>query len=293
MICLLVAQKMNEAEGEEPAVDLLDPRVVIQEAEGCPDLPPVDLHEYRQLGHDQEFQGLGDVLHFGVGHGNEAPGVGQRTVVDREKRPDIFDESRLVQRPDCDVEMLDDLFRDRPQFLADLGQHRDVSPEGVHVLRLAETVVLDQPFIVLRIVRHHERRRRIEAVDQEAHHRVQRGIGRPAELEDPLVGKPIAGGVEQAVGDFLVVDRLEKAEEPPPFVVAIDVPLVQNRADAADDLTPTIGQKCLDLVPIVERIVGIADIFLLIKAEGGNPIADLCDILSMGGRETACVAGNS
>jgi len=55
-------------------------------------------------------------------------------------------------------------------------------------------------------------------------------------------------------------------------VVAIDVSLIQNGADAADHFTPTIGQKCLDLVPIIERIVGITDIFLLIEAERGNPV---------------------
>ena len=101
---------------------------------------------------------------------------------------------------------------------------------------------------------------------------VQRGIRRPPQLENPLVGKPIAGGIEQPVGHFLVVDRLEEAEESAAVVVAIDVSLVQNGADAADDFTPTIGQKCLDLVPIIERIVGIADIFLLVEAERGNPV---------------------
>ena len=60
----LLAQEMDEAEGEEPAVDLLDPRVVVQQPEACPDQPPVDLHEDGQFGHDEELQGLGDVLHF-------------------------------------------------------------------------------------------------------------------------------------------------------------------------------------------------------------------------------------
>ena len=69
----------------------------------------------------RSLHALGDVLHFAVGHGNEAPGVGQRAVVDREERFDLFAESRLVQRPDLDVVALDDLFRDGRSFSATLG----------------------------------------------------------------------------------------------------------------------------------------------------------------------------
>ena len=112
---------MDEAEGKEPALDFLDPRVVVQQPEACPDPPPIDLREDGQFGHDEVLHGLGDVLHFSVGHGNEAPGVGQRAVVDREERFDLFQESGLVQRPDLDVAVLDDLFRDGRSFSATLG----------------------------------------------------------------------------------------------------------------------------------------------------------------------------
>ena len=54
-------------------------------------------------------------------------------------------------------------------------------------------------------------------------------------------------------------------------VVAIDVSLVQNGADAANNFTATIGQKGLNLVPIIERVMGIAHIFLLIEAKRRNP----------------------
>ena len=157
-------------------------------------------------------------------------------------------------------------------LVGDLRQHVDVAPEGVQVLRLAEAVVLDQPRVVRRVVGHHERRRRIEAVDQQAQLVIQRRIGRPAQLVDVLVGEPLPHGVEQPVGRFLIVAAIEEAEEAAAFVVVHDVALVENRRDPPADFVAAQGQKRLDRIPRVERMRLVADHLLLVGAQRRNPV---------------------
>ncbi len=177
-----------------------------------------------------------------------------------------------VQHADLQPQVLDDLLRDRGQPFADLRQHVDVAPEGIQVLRLAETVSLDEPRVVRRVVGHHERRRQVEPVDQQPELVVQRRIGRPAKAEDVPLGEPPPRRVEQAVGRLLVVGALEEPEEPPPLSEALDVPAVQDRRDPPADLARPVGQKRLDLVPLVERMGAISHQFLLAAAQRGDPV---------------------
>ena len=156
-------------------------------------------------------------------------------------------------RPHADVVTLDDLLGDRPQLLADFRQHVDVAPEGVHVLGLAEAVVLQQPRVIGRVVGHHEGRRGVEAVDQQAHLVVQRRIGRPAEAVDALIGKPLPHGVQQAVGHLLIVDALEEAEEAAALVVALVVPRLRMAA-IRPQTSRREGPGTSAPVPFVERV---------------------------------------
>ena len=158
------------------------------------------------------------------------------------------------------------------EFLGDLRQHVQVAPEGIQVLGLAEAVVFDQPRVIRRVVGHHERRRRIEALDQQAQLVVQRRVGRPAQLVDALLGEPAAHGVEQAVGRLLIVDAVEETEEPAAFVVVDVVALVQNGGDPAADLPAAIGQERLDRVPRVEWVRLVADQLFLAAAQGRDPV---------------------
>ena len=147
-----------------------------------------------------------------------------------------------------------------------------MAPEGVQILRLAEAVVLDQPLVVGRVVGHHERRRRVEPVDQQPQLVVQRRVGRPAETVDVLIVEPLPHGVEQPVGGFLIVDAVEESEESSAIVVMGDVSLVENRGDPPADLAVAIGQEGLARVPIVERVLPIVDHLLLAAPQRRDPV---------------------
>ena len=269
---LLVSQQVEEAERKQPAVDFPDARVVVQQGEHGADDPVVDLRDDGQLRHVQVLQSLGDVFHLARGHRHEAPGVGQRAVVDRQEHLHFVQEARRVQRPDANVVALDDLLAQGLEFLRNLRQHGNMAPESVEILRLAEAIVLVEPLIVRRVVGHHEGGRRIEPVDQQTQLVVERRVGRTAHLGDTLVGKPAAGSVEQPIGHFLIVHALEKAKEAAQVVIPVDVSVIEDGADPTTYLTAPIGQECLDPVSVVERVGPVADHLLLVGTQRWNPV---------------------
>ena len=59
---LLVPEEADETEGEEAAIDRLDPRVVVEEAEDGTDRLATNLSYHRQLRHDEVLEALGHVL---------------------------------------------------------------------------------------------------------------------------------------------------------------------------------------------------------------------------------------
>ena len=66
---------------------------------------------------------------------------------------------------------------------------------------------------------------------------------------------PSRGGGEQRVGDALVVDRLEEAEEPDVVAVGLVVETVADGGDPAHHLAVPLGQEVLRLGMLEERIL--------------------------------------
>ena len=157
-------------------------------------------------------------------------------------------------------------------IVADRREHIDASPEGVEVLRLGESPALHELFVVGRVVRHHKVGRGIETFDQQADGMVHRRIHRAADGCAPLGFEPGGRRVEQSVGDSLVIDTLEEAEEADPVVVALEMPNIVDRGDSPDDLFAALRQKGLNAVAFVERGFFEPDQFLFVHADGGDPV---------------------
>ena len=66
---------------------------------------------------------------------------------------------------------------------------------------------------------------------------------------------PVGRGREERVGDGLVVDALEEAEEADPVVVGFVVQPVADGGDAADDRSVPLGQEVLGLGVLEEGIL--------------------------------------
>ena len=109
-------------------------------------------------------------------------------------------------------------------------------------------------------MRHHERRRRVEAVHQEAAFVVDREGGRArACVSKPAGPAPVGGGVEEGVGDRLVVFALEEAEEADPVVVGLVVQAVADGGDAAHDLAGALGEEVFGLGVLEEGVLGAGE----------------------------------
>ena len=127
-------------------------------------------------------------------------------------------------------------------------------PGTQQVLRLAKPARSTRR-VVARVVRHHQRGRRLEAVDQEpalvvhegdAAHAARRARGRAASRRPRRA----------ALGDGLVVDALEEAEEADPVAVGLVVQAVVDGGDAADDAAVALGQEVLGLGVLEEGVSG-------------------------------------
>ena len=84
--------------------------------------------------------------------------------------------------------------------------------------------------------------------------------------------QPIADGVEQAVRDSLIVDRLEEAKKTAAFLVTIVVGMVDDASNAANRLAVSFGQESLHIGMVVERMLLVSNQFFLIQPQRRNPI---------------------
>ena len=75
----------------------------------------------------------------------------------------------------------------------------------------------------------------------------------------PLAAAPVGGGGEERVGDRLVGDALEEAEEAHPVAVGVVVEPVADRRDPPDHGPVALGQEVLGLGVLEEGIPGAGE----------------------------------
>ena len=268
---LLVPEQTQEAERKQPAVNRLDPRVVVEQAESGADRLAVDLRHEGEFRHDQVAEALRHVLHLSRRERHEAPGAAQAGVVDVEKHPHLVVEAAAIERADRHAKTILDTLHHRRQLRVEVAQHRQLAPERIEVLDLPEPIGLDQLRVPGTVMRHHEEGRGVEPLDEQAALVIERGVHRPADRRHALGMKPILRRIEEAAGRLGIVVALEEAEEAPLLLVAVDVAGVHDRRDPADVHPISSGEKRPALRPLVERVRAEAEQFLLRHDERRHP----------------------
>ena len=211
------------------------------------------------------------MLHFSRRERHEAPGASQARVVDVEKHPHLVIEAAAVERADLHAETILHPLHHGCQLGVEITQHRQLAPERIEVFDLAESVGLDQLSIPGTVVRHHEKRSRVETLDEQAALIVERGIRRPADRRHALRVEPVLRSIEQAAGSVCVVVALEEAEEAPLLLVALDVAGVHDRRDPADIAAIPRGEERPALRPVIERVRPEAEQLLLRHDQRRHP----------------------
>ena len=269
--CLLVPEQLEEAERKEPAVDRLDPRVVVEQAEDGADGPALHLGHERQLRHDQVLEACRHVIDLGGRERHEAPGATQAGVVDLEKHPHFLVEPAAVKRADRHAKPLLHSLHHHAQLCVKRRQHRELSPEGVEILDLAEALGLDKPGVVGLVVRHHEKGSRVETLDQKAAFVVERRVRRAADARHALGMEPVLGGVEEGLGRHRIVVTFEKTEEAALLVVPLDVAGIHDGRNPPHVLRTSGREKGAAAGFFVERAGTKPEQFLLRHHQRGYP----------------------
>ena len=78
--------------------------------------------------------------------------------------------------------------------------------------------------------------------------------------------------VEEAIGDFLVVDALEEAKKAAAVLSIIDVRLVDDRRDASTHFAAAIGEEGLGAALLIERVRFEAHEGLFFAAQRRHPV---------------------
>jgi hypothetical protein len=86
--------------------------------------------------------------------------------------------------------------------------------------------------VVRRVVGHEQGRRPVEPVHQQAGGVVERRVGRAAHAAEALLAEPVGGGVEERLGNGVLLHALEEAEEPGPVLVLLQVHAVDDAPSA-------------------------------------------------------------
>jgi hypothetical protein len=135
--------------------------------------------------------------------------------------------------------------------LAGALEHRTAADRRrrTHVVVVREQVLgfpiaelLEPPCGVGQVEPHHQHRRRIETLDQEAAFLVDRQVERPQHALHAARAQPVLSDIEQGAKDGGVVLGVEHAEMAGGVLVLLEIEPVDLRADPADRLALAIGE---------------------------------------------------
>ena len=194
---------MEPAEGEELAVRPREHFVDVGQHDHEGDGAPVEFGQHVEFGLDDRLQLLGRIGNLVFCERHEAPIVRPGIVEDCEDLPDFFRPARLVDRADADALValagLDDALDKRREG------PRDVEIVGQQALGMAIAGPLDPRLVVRRIVAHHDHRRMVVALDQQARFFPDRQRDRADDARHALVAQPCLRPCQQRMGDRLVL----------------------------------------------------------------------------------------
>jgi hypothetical protein len=120
-------------------------------------------------------------------------------------------------------------------------------------------------------VRHQHSGRRIEAVHQQTALVIDRKRGRPTHRVEAAASKPAGRGLEQGIGDCLVVLALEEAEEADPVPMDLRVEGVLDGRDPAYNRAGPLGEEVLGSAVLEEWVLLAVEKGADIAPERRNP----------------------
>lgn len=125
--------------------------------------------------------------------------------------------------------------------------------------------------IIGRIPGHHDHRRQVEAVHQQAAGVIGGGVQRPAHEAHALGGQPAPGFAQQGVGGLRIVQAFEKAEGPAGLSGIGIVLLVHNGRDAPHGQPVAQSQKQLAPGRLPERMRAGREQLAVLAFDRGHP----------------------
>ena len=165
------------------------------------------------VGVEDLLQPGGEVVDLGVGQRHKAPVLLPGRVIDALEAGHLFIKVAHVYLAHGEASALLDLFGHAKQFggqilpaSTELVQIHDV---GHQVHRLVEAGGLDEFRIVARVVGHHDHRRAVPSVHQQADLLVGGEVGRATDAGHPTLPRPVAGGLQQCLCCLPVWQYLE------------------------------------------------------------------------------------
>ena len=138
----------EDAERKQPAVELADDLVVVEQRQHGADGLAVDHCESREFRRDDVPQLGGDVRHFALLQRRKAPRAVERAVVDFEEGPDLRGEARPVEPAHHEVVAVERRHDGGLVAIDQLREERHIHLVGVQVLCLGESARLDQRGVV-------------------------------------------------------------------------------------------------------------------------------------------------
>ena len=269
----LVPQHLEQADRKQPPVHA--PQHLVEVGHRQREARWLAIHEgkKRQVGIEHHLHVCRRVVDLGVGKRHEPPVPGPGVVVDQLDQRHLAGDLLQIRAADGDVVAAPHQFR-HPRHPR---RHRRLRLRHVQrhqVLRLGQAGALQQARVVGWIVGHHDRRRPVVGVEQDAHRLGGGGIDRPAQPRHAARLHPLRGGVDQRARHRIVVHRLEEAEEAGALVVKAVVVMVDDRRHRARHRPVAARQEQLNLGVPVERVVFGVELLLEVADQRRHPRVD-------------------
>jgi len=204
---------------------------------------------------EQRFQSVGHEIYFCICHWDKPPVFFPGGIVHFFDEVDVAVEALFCDGAGGEVGVTTACFFSEPCEPVEWS-FREWDDIGHEVFCFGETGVCYEVGVVLWIVGHHESRRGIESIDQQAALVVGCEVHWAEDSFHALVAGPIDGGVEQGAADFRVIYGFEEPEERCLIGVETDVVVIDQGRYSAHVGAVARGDPHLDFRVLEKRVLG-------------------------------------
>ena len=232
----------------------------------------VDLADPGVLGAHDRLQVLAHVADLGRGHRHEAPVVRPGIIEDLDDRLQLLIEAAHLDRTKADAGALAQPLEHAPG--ARRRRRGDIEGVGDQVARLPVALLLDPRAVVARHVAHHQIRRRLEAVDQEAGLVVDREENGPVARRMPRALSHASAASNRAAKTSGSSSAFEEAEMAGGVGVALEMQPIDLGADPPDRALAAECQPVGDLGMLEIGVLLGVEVLQALEHQRLHPISD-------------------